>query len=698
MQTIDFIQTQWNQLWQMIGQGYNARADKYTPYNRAKLSWDSYDLINNNTADIKAAINLWRSNVGDNGWKIHCSKSGMAKKNEKMASDVQDLLKKNNINKLISTYVNFVGRYGNAVAMINDEQKVVIKPFKQFNLYYDSINERPIRYAMLINGVEQKGELGQLQNGENIWHFIDPASEGDPMGTPRIDACYEQLLAFLHIWQANNHKWASGLIDPQLIIIDPEYKEYFETKDADGKSNWDIWRDKIKDWFGGSKKAGEAIFLPGVKDIRNPAGNAKDMLGDIFLEKAREIIATAFDLAPEDLGFGHKTHNSVANYNYALGDKVGKPLENQFAQMVNEWWLPKVLGIETDDSLFFEFNLPKDQDEREDRKVIVDAYVRSTQAGKPIFTINEVREKFGFDDAPAELLTASTQPNLPADPIMPEVKNTVKKKFSFVEKVKFSQFDNPLAKALDSQFYSRTEIDQSGNEVKKGFLPKLEKAISQQLNKCASNISEISLNEFTIDDVFPKLETFYSFNTLKKDLFNFAKFGVEDYKKTSKKVANYDFPPIITNIIDAKTQLLLQGVDSLTEDQLKVIPDSMKEYKGLDAETSAQVNTIIKNNIGSGIDAVVEALTLAIPKMAANRAMLIAHTEVAYAVEESRYQLYKEDGYLFERWLNVDDEGVCPICDDRGSQGVVPIGTFGYPAHPQDRCSKVYGKTKEDIS
>ncbi len=235
-------------------------------------------------------------------------------------------------------------------------------------------------------------------------------------------------------------------------------------------------------------------------------------------------------------------------------------------------------------------------------------------------------------------------------------------------------------------------------------MPAWETALSKQLDAYIAKLSKYDSVDDALGNLskdFPKIETFYSFTALKKDLLKFADIAIDEVLRTKENFAEQDifeYPQVILDVIDAKTKALLQGIESLDNDQMKFIPSYLKNYKGLDLETSAQVNTIIKNNASEGLDEVIKILSASISELAKNRATMIAETEVGYAVEESRFHLYLKEEYKFEKWLTVKDETTCSICKGRSAAGVVAIGTYSYNAHPQDRCTKIYGKNKEDIS
>lgn len=230
-------------------------------------------------------------------------------------------------------------------------------------------------------------------------------------------------------------------------------------------------------------------------------------------------------------------------------------------------------------------------------------------------------------------------------------------------------------------YYSLKYDEKTKKKTPKGFLASWEKAITKQLTEF------IKLWEKDQKATLPKIETFYSFNALKKDLFVWLDFGQEIAKKeqpTFEKFAdNLDYSQEIMEWVDKRAEALLKGNEL---------------FKSVDEATSNLILDIIKVEIEAKkpIQEIVQTLTDWVPKISKNRAELIAETEVANAVEQSRFIYFKDEGFTEKKWLTVNDEMVRDSHRGNEKEGWIKIynafsnGNMRAGEDPRCRCSVIY--------
>jgi hypothetical protein len=207
--------------------------------------------------------------------------------------------------------------------------------------------------------------------------------------------------------------------------------------------------------------------------------------------------------------------------------------------------------------------------------------------------------------------------------------------------------------------------------------------------------------------------------TLKQQLLKFARSGIEEFEETdgSKVLAraesDFEFPPEILALVDAKSQLLIKGYDSLDKDQ-KVLIDTYfgnyKTYKGLDEEVSSQINTILRDTLNTlpdaegkvpGVSGAVEKILAKIPTLSTIQATRIAVTETNQGVAATRELLYRNAGYDEHSWYTVQDRRVRPGHQSNQSQGWIPIdqrfssGEMSPAESILCRCNKGYRRDLE---
>lgn len=156
----------------------------------------------------------------------------------------------------------------------------------------------------------------------------------------------------------------------------------------------------------------------------------------------------------------------------------------------------------------------------------------------------------------------------------------------------------------------------------------------------------------------------------------FAKWGVEEGIKDARTNLGLTATFTLTNrrfidILGDREQLLIQSVNDTTKKMLSKIISEGKS-KGLTNEEVA------------------DQITEQIPTITANRADVIARTEIANALGTARLDEYKRRGVEKKRWVVVEDIG--DQCGEFAALGTVDIdyefepGVLQEPAHPNCRC------------
>jgi hypothetical protein len=187
----------------------------------------------------------------------------------------------------------------------------------------------------------------------------------------------------------------------------------------------------------------------------------------------------------------------------------------------------------------------------------------------------------------------------------------------------------------------------------------------------------------------PKIESFYGFKTLKSDLLEFAGMGLDNFKEEQKangyslKQEYFDgeYPQSVLDYIDKRTEFLLKGDG---------------DYTGLDGETASRVMTIIQENISDGVDVLALKILKLIPEITEERAKMIAHTEVANAVEKTRNIMYVEAFPEGKKEWQTSVNDVCPYCINNEAQGIIGImdqfasGAVDSIQHTRCRCNILY--------
>lgn len=69
------------------------------------------------------------------------------------------------------------------------------------------------------------------------------------------------------------------------------------------------------------------------------------------------------------------------------------------------------------------------------------------------------------------------------------------------------------------------------------------------------------------------------------------------------------------------------------------------------------------------------------------RAMMVAHTEIARAQSQAAQWVFQSIGVTMVQVSTADDQRVCQACQAAEDSGPQPVGTFSVPLHPMCRCA-----------
>ena len=231
----------------------------------------------------------------------------------------------------------------------------------------------------------------------------------------------------------------------------------------------------------------------------------------------------------------------------------------------------------------------------------------------------------------------------------------------------------PAQKLIDSKLFTDSK--------KKGLADRFEKALTKQLNEYADKLEK--MDELPKKVELKNIESFYAFNVLTKDLKSIADKAIEDFNKDKrvkhKTVKKFSFEEALTpeesdEIFGDYPDFLKDWIINRTAYILKGGTYQGESYAGVDEETSAQINTLISNNLDKGTLEVARLIRDIVPDMSRNRAKTIAQTELSNAYEGSQFELYKREFQGGKKdYQTVNDEFVRPSCQDDESEGLIDL-------------------------
>jgi len=684
--------------------------------------WNKLERVVNTNPITKKCVNVWQA-VGDYydlQVKVDISKN--KERNERTKKRLQRIIDKE-FKPVLKKLIQIIAEKGNAYLMLNDEGILTAQHPDFFNLYWDASNQRPYYYKFKVDGIEQNQEL---QHGVEIWHFRNPFSQAQLLGSAPVESVLDETEAYTKMFAYISDEFGKGLTGNVLASIkkgnDGNHGQEMMTKEEDGTYKWAKFSQTVSDLFGrlrGKTKNGSGVIaLPFVDTFYKFGGNMNEMQANEMLEKMVEFIANAYNLTAQDLGFGRTTNTNTVEFAEQQEEKIGKPLKSIIEDSINQWYLPVIKSISTNytsnTNVWVEFEAPNNEDEQAKRKQYLELFKYDilTDIEKRQILVDHFGLEITPEDFEKETLPEPAGQTVDVEPIEEEKPEQFskkdKKKITYQElKAKYPFQFGIIDDAIESFYFVRTEDDGKGNKIKKGFLAHLENAIDKQIKRTAENL--LKQDKLDIKKAFVKLETVLPFNVLNGDLNNFANFAQEKVNQDIKKSKiGFSLSAPVKAYFEARTILLLKGYDELSKSQQDLIKDEWADtaYEGVDGETLSQITTFIKNNAEKSIDELVVLLLDKFKDFGEKRAVEIAETEVANAVDKVRFDSYFDAGYKFKRHLTVRDGRVVPISRQAEAEGIVPID-FVYnhqignglrsPLHFRERGSEIYGVEREDL-
>ena len=691
---------------------YNQEPDKYTPYNANLLPWNLYKTIASTHPQIPYIKSLWQSNIGANDTTVVIN---INENNSARTIRAKEIIKDKVYHKLFTELeysslerqiINEIIECGSVIAWFNDEDKPVLHSISEFNVYWDRVNKRA-RYAWKQDGGEVPG-FTDLKHGVEIWHIKDPAFENWIVPPSRIDCAFMAILLENHGFRANNNIFSNGVIGPVLLNFKQEAIQLFkEAPEKKGGKNF-IQRkiDEFNDMFAGVKKSFRIGSIPLLESAIELGKNNRDMqFKELLKELTPERIAWAYSTTLIDFGTGGSTtDNNTKNLDFALYDKIGRAIEENLDAMRNKWLLPHY-NYPVSANLYVHYNPPADPDKLNKVASAREDYKFNT------ITVNEFRDTVGLEPLPGGdvfysewtgSLNQKSTAQLKENNQNEDNSNQKSNSLGFFAKNTNFAAKTPTEKAVESDLFT-------GNSKKKGFLRRWQTAVEKWGKAYISTIKDYESAEQIIANLStdsPKVETFYSFPTLKKDLLKFAGLaleGVQKDKRTNFKLAKYfdgEYPDQVIKAIENRVMWLLKGGDDIPEENLELLPDDYRSYKGIDAEISRQISKLVADNATESVAKILELLKAKFSELSEIKAEQIAYTEVAEAVEGTRSIMYQQE---FEggqkEWLTGFYD-VCPVCEANSKEGRIPITALfssGHPrptAHPKCGCTCLYYPAK----
>ncbi|GAB4146856.1 MAG: hypothetical protein OHK0017_07860 [Patescibacteria group bacterium] len=667
------------------GNGYgivnyqNSRSKNYIPIQNKKLQWASYRRILTTNVDVQASVRKWQMGCDSAGSTAYAS---------------TELGKRKLYNLLYSTldyptlkqeYIEILASEGEVIIMLNDEGKPKAYSVGNFNCYWDETNKRFIKYELLVDGqVAKDPKLRDLHHGDELYHI--QLSSGHGFSYSPIDVLFDWLVLGKNGLNTNIELFGNGLINSILIsfkreAMTPQLTDV--TPDKQGKTGIQRKMEELWDTIMGRNGANKVQHVPELNAVHELGKDNKDMQFLELLDKETEKIFRCFGMSSADAG-KDVTYNNAENFDYRFYNTVGKWLDELDDQMRNEWLLPK-FGVITTETLYIEHNKPQKPGKAEEDKLWLEMYKNK------VITLDEYRNKVGLPaltPQQKEELTPKVPDTVEVNPKDTQVSDVVDVKSKdkpggakfFTMAARFAERKTPTEIALKSKSFT---------DPQKGFLARWQTAIQKQLESYLKQIEKLEDGDLdNLEIKLPKIETFYSFPALKKDLQNFAGLGIDDFIENTgiTKFFDGEYPLAVLEWLDDRVEKLLKG---------------KKGFHGIDKETSSQIETIIRNNASKGVVALASIIREQIPSIAFERASLIAHTEVGNAVESTRDILYQAEFKGGEKEWQTSVYDVCPICTGNENQGRIPIdqdfksGVGKALAHPNCRCTVLYYPAEE---
>ena len=477
------------------------------------------------------------------------------------------------------------------------------------------------------------------------------------------------------------------------------------------KEQSELTRQIFQDELIGARNANKAIMTK-IPVTVTKIGRNNDSMQSIPL----------IQLCNEEMGYAYRTSKGILNTKdskYSNAEVEADNFDNFIVDAIkadNERWIMEWVMPVIDpryDADRDPFRLGRDPD-AEDIAVYEAKTDRTKKQSEIISTL--VNTGYKLDLETGEIVEDTSAPTAPENPTQPDTQpqapkkeETTDTKNSEEEADDLIDEDQARKKGNAREFFARAG---KKNDVEKALgssdYRKFEKLVRDstidQLEYYSRKLEEYdSLEEAQkkLERDLPALSSSgLPVNTLKAQLRKFADRAVDDFRSNASKRAleqyrskyvraedddeEWVYPQEILDIIDAKSQILLKGWDSLSDDQRSLIKEyfpGYKNYMGVDKELSSEINTIIKTRLedGTGVAQAVQDILEKAVQLSEMRAFRIAQTETSQALTVTRRYLYVSNGYKWKMRVTVGDERVRPTHADDATAGWVRIDEV-YPA------------------
>jgi hypothetical protein len=627
---------------------YQDSISEYTPVNLHLLSRIQYYQVSTTNPQLPYIVSQWQGNVGQNGSTVYIESSESSSlktqaQKKRVQTSTYDFLYNNlKWRKIELEIIELIAKEGNAVVMLNAEGELIVHSIFRFNVYFES-NQKTRRYAFRNKEGNEEQSMRNLKHGIDIYHIQDPITSSCAISPSRLDACFSFILLEQKGVKANTALFANGLLMNIFLKLNPDLlpKLQDQSKDKNGKTFWQKFMEPVLDRFSGVEKAGRVGYIPGLEEIIEVGKNNKEaQFYELIRELTPERVAWAYSMTLADFGAGKSTtYNNATTFDDALYDKVGRPLEQLLDDCRNNFVLKQLFGFSISTKFYIKYDEPEDPN----KLLEIESWRNDWLAG--IVTRDEYRAKRGLEASSngdqfytTQALTTSTDEDK-------------EQKEEEVFTIDFARKKSPTEQALATQNYTK-------------FSQKWEKALSKQLETFLVAFGALDGIDEKYTPRIPKIESFYSFNDLKANISFFAGLGLDEVKKDKRvkfKAEFWDgeYPREVEDFIDKRVENILKGGE---------------QFSSVDFETSAHIETIIKENLSFGVAHIAQKIKEAIPLLSSDRASLIAHQEVANAVEGTREIMYKKafkDGT--KEWQTVADASVRDSHKDNEKQGKIDI-------------------------
>jgi hypothetical protein len=572
----DFRSGQFDDYFQALNQYNGGAYDKYTPINSHSLSYSQLDQIWTSNPVFVHILAIWNANVGANGRKFVIntnatnSDTTKGKKDQYSKRMYNFLYTKKNWSKLEKQIIAITAREGSCIMMADVNGEQVVWSLRRFHVYHDQVlNET--RYAFLDGNNREIAGMTNLKHGVDLWHIKDPAFEDWIVPPSRIDCAYLYILLQSNGLKSNNFIFSNAFIGTTMLgftsdaissggKVAMDVVDGKQTPDKNGKTVIQRMVDKINDTFRGVKKSFRVGYAFGLDKVFELGKSNADMQFMDLMMRSKTEILSAYSLTMSDVGDGDKglTYNNASTFSYNVFGKIGQPFEELLDQVTNDWFCPSY-GISTTENAYFDYNKPNNPD-----RLALEEQARKNWESNTI-KLNEMREILALEpvtNGDVFFKDFATPPQLQTDPNQETIDVESKPKEppkkldnGFFTQVAFAQ-KTPTEKALESKLYL-------GDDKKNGFLNRWTEAITKQVEsfiKTFAKLDNEALNDYIVK--LPKIETFYSFPALKKDLLGFAGMALDEVKKDKRTnfTLNFfdgEYPQVVLDNIDKFTEAVL---------------------------------------------------------------------------------------------------------------------------------------------